>query len=58
MAEKSREVRRRAPHRTAVVALLLLLLAGCADTNGQPNSEHDRNGGFYGGVTGGGPGLP
>lgn len=57
MAEYSGDVRRRAAHRAVLVALLLLL-AGCSENSGQANSERDRNGGFYGGVTSGGAGVP
>ncbi len=33
---------------------VLLLLAGCAADSGTGRSDSDRNGGFYGGMTGGG----
>jgi hypothetical protein len=56
MAENSGKFRRCATHRAALV-VFLLLLAGCAEAGSQTNTDHDRNGGFYGGVTGGGPGL-
>ncbi len=58
MAEYSRHIRRRTAHRAAVLVALLLLLAGCAENSGQANSEHDRESGFYGGVTSGGAGVP
>jgi hypothetical protein len=42
----------------ALVAGLLLLLAGCAavdgGTNSDTNSDKEKSGGFYGGVTSGG----
>jgi hypothetical protein len=56
MTENSGEFRRCATHRAALV-LFLLLLAGCAEASSHADSDHDRNGGLYGGVTGGGPGL-
>jgi hypothetical protein len=40
---------------------LLLLIAGCAGPNGSGNSGNsgnDRNSSFYGGIIGGGVGLP
>lgn len=41
-----------------IVVGLLLLITGCAAPNGSGNSGNDRNSGFYGGMTGGGVGLP
>jgi hypothetical protein len=38
----------------AVLFGLLVLLAGCAADNGAAHSDNGKNGGFYGGMTGGG----
>ena len=37
---------------------LLLLVAGCAASKPDSSSNNNRNSGFYGGMTGGGVGLP
>jgi hypothetical protein len=60
---RDRRIGKRRSGGRVIVIGLLLLIAGCAAPNGSGgnssgNSGNDRNSGFYGGMIGGGIGLP